>query len=760
MQGPLHQAIALLVLAPAPEGAAHADGSHGMLVTMATAMSAGVLLIVVARRLNLPSIVLLLVGGALLGPAIWSDRAPVQPAALGEGLRVIVALGVGLILFEGGLTLDVSGYRSASAMIKRLLTVGVILTWLLIAGAVRFVVGLSTEYAVLSASLVIVTGPTVIAPLLKRVKVTAKLHSILHWEGVLIDPIGVFVALLCFEYVVSGETGLAALGNLGVRIAAGLGLGVIGGAAIALGVKRRLVPDDMASVFALACAVLVFGAAEMIHREAGLLAVTAAGFVFAVSGAHQVKQVREFKAELTDLLVGTLFILLSARLTFGQFRAFGAEGLVVVAIVMLVVRPLSIVICGIGLDLTLREKAFLSWVAPRGIVAASMASLFAISMEARAPAEAAFVESFTYSVIIATIVLQGLSASAAARALGVQRAEACGWLVVGAHLLARQVAKFIAEAGELPVVVVVDTNGRAVREALNEGLTAFVLDARETALLERPEGQAVGNVLALTDNEDLNIRVCQSWTGPCGADHVFRCNPTGADPPEGEAAVATPGAVVWPRLPKPTLVAGELARGEAGVRRETRLGRPAAALLAIVEGRVVFDPDPGGGDEDAPAAVLYLEREADYLRRCLRPELVVDLEVGDVESLFQAMLDRVVAVHPEVARDEVLRELLSLEATFPSALGAGVAAPHAHTRSIDRRVCVIARIPGGVDFGAHDGVAVRLVFLLVGPLDDPEGHLATLAEIARLVANEAAREALVAAPSPQHVLEIVRRTSR
>ena len=395
------------------------DASHDMLLTMAAAISAGVILLALAHRLNLPAIVLLVAGGVALGP---EGLGLVKPAVLGDGLRVIVALAIGLILFEGGLTLDVRGYRSASSMIQRLLTIGLLTTGLSTAVAIWLIFDFPFAFCLLAASLVVVTGPTVIAPLLKRIKVQAKLHGILHWEGVLIDPIGVFIAILCFEWIVVQDHEQV-LWRFLLRFVWGLGLGIVGGVLVYLLIRIRLIVDEMLNVFALAAAVLIFGLAESFLPEAGLLAVTASGFVLGILGPGQLKRIRHFKAEITDLLIGTLFILLVARLDLDQFIAFGSQGALLVAAVVLVARPLNILNSSWGLkDFNWREKLFLSWVAPRGIVAASMASLFAINLQEKGIfPQAPFLETFTYSIIISTVVLQGFSAGLLAWALGLKR---------------------------------------------------------------------------------------------------------------------------------------------------------------------------------------------------------------------------------------------------------------------------------------------------------------------------------------------------
>jgi len=402
------------------------EGSGAVIRTVAASIAIGVMLIAVARRLGLPAIVLLLAGGMLLGPAVLGDHAIVRPDALGDGLRVVVALAIGLVLFEGGLTLDLGGYRTAPAMIKRLLTIGVLVSWGGSAAFCAILGGIEPRFAMLAGAMVVVTGPTVIGPLLERLDVDDRLRSIMHWESVLIDPIGVFIAVLCFEVVVSGLSGPVAAGSLLLRITAGLGLGTAGGLALTWAMRRRLIPGDMLGIVSLATAMLVFGLAEIIRPEAGLLATTVAGLVLAITRPRQVGRIRAFKGEITDLLVGLLFMLLSASLELAQFAAFGWSGALAVLGVMLVARPAAVLLCSIGTGLSRNERIFLSWVAPRGIVAASLASLSAIAIEDRfegteGAETAAFVETFVYAVIIATIVGQGLTAGLLARLLGLQR---------------------------------------------------------------------------------------------------------------------------------------------------------------------------------------------------------------------------------------------------------------------------------------------------------------------------------------------------
>ncbi|MEC7230525.1 MAG: cation:proton antiporter, partial [Verrucomicrobiota bacterium] len=273
------------------------------------AVGAGCLLTVLSRRLHLPTIVLLLFGGFALGPE-WLQV--LQPNALGDFLPMIISLAVGLILFEGALTLDLKEFKETSTVIKRLLTIGVLITWLGSALTAYMVFDTSPAFSLLMGSLIIVTGPTVIVPLLRRIRVQQKLASILHWEGVLIDTIGVFTAILCFEWVVEGG-GAVAIPSFLIRVASGAAIGLIGGYSIYWVMKKNWVPDNIVNAFALATAMLIFGATELIKPEAGLLSVTIAGLIVGIKKPRQLREIKAFKAEIVDLLIGMLFLLLVAR---------------------------------------------------------------------------------------------------------------------------------------------------------------------------------------------------------------------------------------------------------------------------------------------------------------------------------------------------------------------------------------------------------------------------------------------------------------
>ena len=718
------------------------DESLAMVTTSAVAAWAGVTLIAIARRLQLPAIVLLLLGGVALGPA---GLGVVVPESLGAGLRVVVALAVGLVLFEGGLTLDLSGFRSAPRMIWRLLTWGLLVTLLGGTWAIHWLAGLPLDQSFIAASLVTVTGPTVIAPLLKRLHLEKRLHSILHWEGVLIDPIGVFIALLCFEWL--GESGgVGAFVSLGVRLVTGVAFGVPGGLLLAWLLRRRVVPDDIRNVFVLASALMLYGAGELVRSEAGLLAVTSAGFVVGLRGAAAVKDLREFKAEIADLLIGALFILLSARLELAQFARFGWGGALAVLALMLLVRPMNILVCSSGLSFTWREKAFLGWVAPRGIVAASMASLIAIRLEELGHvARPRFVETFTYSVIFATVILQGLTARPLARWLGLSRTRPQGWVLVGTHAFARRLAQLLQERIRDPVILL-DTNEPAVELARREGLEALVHDARDTSLLEQYPG--IGHVLALTSNDDLNARICYRWGEHLGYENVFRPE-LGLGPGEDQG-----GIVVFQGVPDPTVVSSELMLGNATLSTIAGPSQSQALVLGGWQGGELALGTPRPGSK--VAALLQLELRETHLLGALHVHLVRRFATSSADAVYEDLVTRMTQLEPTLDRQSVLSTLLHRERESPSVLGGGVVVPHAYHPSASRRLCALAQVPDGLELPTPDGQPVRLVFLLISPEDDAEGHLASLAEIARVVIPGELRERLVSTPDATEVLQLIR----
>ena len=740
--------------------AAQMDGSMGdsVVSTLALSVAAGAILMVLAKRLNIPGIVLLLLGGVFLGPEVLGF---VQPDTLGTTLNVMVAVAVGLILFEGGLTLDVDGYRTAPQVIRNLLTIGVMVTWISVTLLIWLLFPVDFEFALLSASLVIVTGPTVIQPILKRIRLKRNLHNILHWEGVLIDPIGVFLAVLAYEWVIGG--GEEAFIHFLIRLAGGLVIGFIGGETIAYLLKRRLIPEEMLNVFIIGSATLVFGATEALIAEGGLLSVTVAGLVCGSRKPPDLKGIVEFKAVITDLLIGFVFILLTARLSLQQFIDFGWNGLLLVVCVMLLVRPLTVFASTRGAGLNASDLTFISWVSPRGVVAASMASLFSLTLiEQGRFADPSFLESFVYSVIFATVLLQGPTAAPLARLLNLKEKEPDGWLIIGAHPIAREMAHFPERVRKVPVALV-DGNRVAVQEARAEGLKAFYGDARETARMEdREEMRGVGKLLAFTDNEDLNELMCKKWEPVFGRSHVYRwASALPADDDEHHT-----GVILWSWMPKPSMISSELLLGEAAILELSGERRPnpgsLAALLTAHSGEVLLDPGPDSKLrqlKDAEPRTLYLQREADYLLNALDARWILVSDAVSSEDLYRSMTERLSKSDPILNADELHNSIMSREQALPTTLGHGVALPHAKIRGLTQATCGVAILPDGIVLEPEEE-PIHLVFMLISPEDQPEMHLALLGEIARLCADAAVRKQMFECQSADDFLPIVRRYRR
>lgn len=718
-------------------------------------VGAGCLLTVLSRRLHLPTIVLLLLGGFALGP---EGLHAIDPDELGDYLPMIVSMAVGLILFEGGLTLDLKQFTHTSAVIQRLLTVGVLITWFGSAFAAWLVFDTSPSFALLMGSCVIVTGPTVIVPLLRRVRVHQKISSILHWEGVLIDSIGVFIAILCFEWVVEGG-GTVALPNFIIRVVSGVGIGVGGGYGIYWMMRHGWVPDNIVNAFSVASAMLIFGATEIIKPEAGLLSVTIAGLIVGLKKPRQLREIKAFKAEIVDLLIGMLFILLVSRLEFQQFKDFFlmGGGWILFAVI-LIIRPASVHISSLGTSLNMREKALLSWVAPRGVVAASMASLFALSLgKQKDPVgDPALLESFVYSVICATVLIQGLSAGWFAKLLRLQRPAPNDLVIIGAHFFGRELARKLFRQEE-QAVVLLDTNSRNISLAQREGLNAILADGMEAEKLYEEEERlyATGTVLALTDNLELNQLLMQRWAEQLDNERVFGWIPK--DSPTSEDQLT--GQSVFTDLARPAVISTELMQGESSLEsvtweEEKSLPTGDWHPLYLRRGKQLKPvPSDATLKEMAKAEdeVLCLRRSEGFLYRALSSGQYLNVECDSVKSLYKKLVDAVVADHPSLSKERILNDLIVQGAKKPPFYKRGIAIPHAYCDELGTRLCYVAKLSQALHL-SETQQDLHFVFFLLSPSGDTEGHLSALSEIARCCRAEQKRQRITDSASHEEAL--------
>jgi len=711
--------------------------SHHLLNTFVIAGFSGIFLVVLAQKMRVSSIVVLLAGGYILGPEMlgW-----VHPRSLGEGLSTIVSLAVGLILFEGGLTLDAKGYRQSAGEISGLLTKGVLTTWLVSAVAIYWAFDFSVSFSLLAASLIIVTGPTVIGPLLQRVRVPKPLHQILYWEGVLIDPIGVFISLLCYEWILTEGSPNAYL-NFVSRFLIGLVVGGGFGLFIDWLLHQGWIPDEKLNVFMLTVAMLDFAVADSLSSEAGLLSVTVTGFILGYKKSPKIDRVITYKVELKDYLVGLLFILLAADLEREKFIIYGFTMLGLVAFVMFVVRPLNILVSTTGSRLKKREKLFLGWIAPRGIVAASMASLFALHLDEKGFEHASFLQAFAYAVIGGTVVVQGFSAKWVAKLLGVWEKEPDGWMIVGSHQLSRTLGLYLQSKGLF--VVLVDSNPREVKIAQREGLNAINDNAMTMEMDQYLDLNWVGHVFAVTENEELNRLICQRWNNLFGKVSLYYWASTLLNESHQPSSVLV-GTPVWAHLPLKSILANSLHQRELIVcedqLEETRDTLPSHHLL-FIQNKSVFLERPS--NHGAPTSILYLQPPKQELLGPTKPEWTVISSELSLERLYEDLLELAVIEYPMLDKPGLLKELIDREKEFSSLLGFEISLPHVYCHGISSSLMLVAKLESPVK--TESGDLISLVFLVISPQDKPQEHLAQISKIAKFISSEEHRMALQAA---------------
>ncbi|MFI5228838.1 MAG: cation:proton antiporter [Gemmatimonadales bacterium] len=506
----------------------HADPA---LLTLAAAAVAGLFAQVLGDRWRIPAIVPLLVIGMALGP---SGIGLVQPAALGTGLAVLVKLAVAVILFDGALNLRLADLRGALRDVRNLATIGALVTWLGAGLAARFIAGFSGRLSIVFGALVIVTGPTVVQPLMRRVRVSRRLKTVLEGEAILIDPIGAFLAITVVN-VILGLAGVRPIGLVATlwgyagRLIVGGALGVAGAFALSWLLNRRgLVSSELANLVALVAVWGVFGLSEAIKTESGIMSSVAMGLAMQSGTIPGERLLRRFKEQLTVLGISLIFILLSANLPLSVVMAEGVRGLATVVTLMWIVRPLSVWAALRNSTLTLRERMFVAWISPRGIVAASVASLFALELTEAGIVEGERMLAITFLTIAVTVTVQGLTARPVARLLGLESLRGRRVIVVGAGPLALSLASIIRRY-DRPVTVV-DRNADLVDRARSLDIDAVEGNALDEPVLEAAGADEAESVVALTSNPEVNALAAHLAHDVFG---VAAAYPSLADPTRG-----------------------------------------------------------------------------------------------------------------------------------------------------------------------------------------------------------------------------------
>ncbi|MEL6499901.1 MAG: cation:proton antiporter [Cyanobacteria bacterium J06623_1] len=467
---------------------------------------AGISAQIVGEYLKVPSIVFLLIFGILLGS---SSLDILHPQDLGVGLEVLVALSVAIILFEGGLNLELRELGKVSGSLRNLVTIGTLIT--LIGGgmAAHWLAEFPWSIAFLYASLVVVTGPTVIGPLLKQVRVDRQVATLLEGEGVLIDPVGAILAVVVLNTILNTNAApLDIMSGLLLRLGIGSVVGGLGGWLLGLLLKQtNSISDELKNLVVLAGVWGLFGLSQTLRSESGLMATVVAGIVVKASALPEERLLKRFKGQLTVLCVSVLFILLAADLSIASVFALGWGSVLAVAVLMIVVRPISVAVCTWNSDLNWRQKAFLAWVAPKGIVSASVASLFAILLTEKGINGGDAIKALVFLTILMTVFFQGLTARWVANWLKITSSDVKGAVIIGCDGLGRFMGRLFQQLGES--VVMIDTDPEACKKAEADNLPVFQSSALDTEVLAEAGIESMGTFLSLTNNGEVNLVLAQ-----------------------------------------------------------------------------------------------------------------------------------------------------------------------------------------------------------------------------------------------------------
>ncbi|PIA78945.1 cell shape-determining protein [Gaetbulibacter sp. 4G1] len=496
----------------------------------------GILAQWVAWKFKIPAILPLILIGLLVGPIaaeylsddggkwiepIWNGKKGLFP---GEGLYYFVSLAISIILFEGGLTLKRSEIKNVGPVITKLITLGSAITFFGAGILAHFIFNLSWELSFLFSGLIIVTGPTVITPILRNIPLKKDVSAVLKWEGILIDPIGALVAVLVFEFIsVGGDRGFTktALMEFGKIILFGTTFGFTFAHALAFAVNKKLIPHYLLNVVSLSTVLLVFVESEIFAHESGLLAVVVMGMVLGNSKLENLKELLYFKESLSVLLISILFILLAANINIEDLMLlYTWKTVILFAVVVFVIRPLAVFLSTLGSNLKLNEKLFISWVGPRGIVAAGIASLFGSKLLKDGIEGAEYITPLVFMIVLGTVLLNATTARLFAKIVGVFLTKSEGILIIGASKVSRLIGHYLETNGRH--VVLIDSNENNIEIAKELGLEAMSNNIYSDTLMDNIELNDVGYLMALTGNSDINKYAINKFGKQFGENGSFR----------------------------------------------------------------------------------------------------------------------------------------------------------------------------------------------------------------------------------------------
>lgn len=489
----------------------------------------------VAWKLKLPAILPLILIGLLVGPIstlisadgtkwlepVWNGTEGLFPD---ERLFNFVSLAISIILFEGGLTLKKEEILNVGPAILKLITLGSLITFFGAGFATHFIFDISWQISFLFSALIIVTGPTVIAPILRNIPLKKDVSTVLKWEGILIDPIGALVAVLIFEFIRVGEGydyTLEALIEFGKIVVVGFTIGFASAYAFYFSIKKKIIPHYLLNVASLAIVLAVFVLSDSFAHESGLLTVVIMGMVLGNLKVEELKEIRYFKESLSILLISILFILLSANINIGDMLLlYRWETIFLFGLVVFVLRPLGVFLSTTNSGLSLNEKLFISWVGPRGIVAAGIASLFGLKLSMQGEPDAEYITPLVFMVVLGTVLLNATTARLFAKLTGVFLKSSDGIMMIGGSNFARLIADYLKKKGRR--VVIIDNNIDNINRAKLLGLEAMKGNVYDDELLEDVELNDIGYLLALTGSRSLNKYVIEKYSGIFGENGAFR----------------------------------------------------------------------------------------------------------------------------------------------------------------------------------------------------------------------------------------------
>lgn len=472
-----------------------------------------------AVRLHMPAIVFMLVAGILAGPVLGL----LDPKEdFGELFKPIVAVAVALILFEGGLTLNFKELRDAAPAVKRLCTVGAALGWVFNTAAAYWIAGLSFPTAAIFGGILVVTGPTVIMPLLRQARLSPRTASTLRWEAIVNDPVGALFAVLAFEVVVAmqGDHLMGAAGHLGIGIVAASVAGYAAGRVLTRAFRRGLVPEYMKAPILFAAVLGVYAATDWVLHESGLLAVTVMGITMANARLPSLDELKRFKEHVTVLLVSGVFIILAATLEFEMLRQLDWRAAAFVVAIMVIARPLAVMPSLVGTALTMPERGFVAWVAPRGVVAVAVSGFFGERLIDLGFADGALLAPLAFVLVAVTVVVHGFSIGPVARVLGLTSSEPPGVIILGGNTWTNDLAQELHRA-DVPVVMI-DRNWHKLGPARAAGLPTYYGELLSEAAEHAVDLARFGTLIAATDNDDYNALVCTDVGPELGRNKVFQ----------------------------------------------------------------------------------------------------------------------------------------------------------------------------------------------------------------------------------------------